>query len=71
MIKKDSDTINSSKHKAPKNRSIKVEINEDIDWGKPDWNREKPRKFWDPSRKLLSSIRDYQKLKNQTVYTLA
>lgn len=66
MIKKDSDTINSSKEKAPKNRSIKVEINEDIDWSKPDWSREKPRKFWDPSRKLLKSIRDYQKLKKSS-----
>jgi serine O-acetyltransferase len=26
----------------------------------PDWNREKPRRFWDPSRKLLMSIRHYQ-----------
>lgn len=66
MIKKDTDTINSNKHKAPKNRSIKVEINEDIDWSEPDWSREKPRKFWDPSRKLLRSIRDYQKLKKSS-----
>lgn len=28
---------------------------------KPDWNREVPRKFWDPSRKLLRAIRLYQK----------
>jgi serine O-acetyltransferase len=27
----------------------------------PDWQREKPRRFWDPGRKLLSSIRHYQK----------
>ena len=66
MIKKDSDTINLLKPKAPKNRSIKVEINEDIDWSKPDWSREKHRKFWDPSRKLLKSIRDYQKLKKSS-----
>jgi len=26
-----------------------------------DWDREVPRKFWDPSRKLLRSIRSYQK----------
>lgn len=31
---------------------------------KPDWSREKPRKFWDPSRKLLKTIRQYQKYKN-------
>jgi len=28
----------------------------------PDWSREKPRRFWDPSRKLLRSIRKYQAL---------
>lgn len=27
-----------------------------------DWSREKPRQFWDPSRKLLLSIRHYQDL---------
>jgi serine O-acetyltransferase len=26
----------------------------------PDWDREIPRQFWDPSRKLLLSIRKYQ-----------
>jgi serine O-acetyltransferase len=26
----------------------------------PDWNREKPTRFWDPSRKLLLTIRRYQ-----------
>lgn len=26
----------------------------------PDWSRECPRKFWDPSRKLLNAIRCYQ-----------
>ncbi len=34
-----------------------------IDWSKPDWSREKPRQFWDPGRKLLKSIRDYQRIK--------
>jgi serine O-acetyltransferase len=38
-------------------------MNKDIDWSQPDWTREKPRKFWDPGRKLLLSIRDYQKIK--------
>lgn len=28
----------------------------------PEWIREKPRGFWDPSRKLLRSIRRYQAL---------
>jgi serine O-acetyltransferase len=26
----------------------------------PDWQREKPRRFWDPGRKLLKAIRQYQ-----------
>lgn len=26
----------------------------------PDWSREKPERFWDPGRKLLQSIRQYQ-----------
>jgi len=26
----------------------------------PDWSREHPRRFWDPSRRLLRSIRRYQ-----------
>ncbi|OQK17037.1 serine acetyltransferase [Methyloprofundus sedimenti] len=30
-----------------------------------DWSREVPRKFWDPSRKLLLSIRCYQKCKQK------
>jgi serine O-acetyltransferase len=26
----------------------------------PDWSRERPRRFWDPSRRLLGAIRRYQ-----------
>lgn len=26
----------------------------------PDWSRERPRKFWDPARKLLLAVRRYQ-----------
>lgn len=26
----------------------------------PDWSRERPRRFWDPSRKLIRSLRRYQ-----------
>jgi serine O-acetyltransferase len=32
----------------------------------PDWSREKPRKFWNPARKLLRSIRRYQALGAQS-----
>ena len=31
----------------------------------PDWTREKPRQFWDPGRKLLLSIRRYQRWRNR------
>lgn len=26
----------------------------------PDWSRERPRRFWDPGRKLLRTVRRYQ-----------
>ncbi|PHR49470.1 MULTISPECIES: serine acetyltransferase [Cycloclasticus] len=32
---------------------------------KADWQRERPRFFWDPSRKLLSSVRAYQRCKKK------
>lgn len=32
----------------------------------PDWSREKPRRFWDPSRKLLFAIRRYQYWNNRS-----
>jgi serine O-acetyltransferase len=32
------------------------------DWSCPMWQREEPKNFWDPSRKLLKSIRQYQVL---------
>jgi serine O-acetyltransferase len=37
-----------------------------------DWKREKPRRFWDPSRKLLKSIRQYQywRAKNSMIANL-
>lgn len=28
----------------------------------PDWSREKPRRFWDPGRKLIKTLRDYNRL---------
>ncbi len=39
----------------------------DKDWSEPDWSREKPRQFWDPSRKLIKSIRDYQSVDETSV----
>jgi len=41
---------------------IRRETIQQVDWSIPQWEREKPRQFWDPSRKLIKSIRDYQKL---------
>jgi serine O-acetyltransferase len=35
---------------------------ESVDWSIPNWEREKPIRFWDPSRKLLKAIRQYQAL---------
>jgi serine O-acetyltransferase len=31
------------------------------DWSVEDWSRERPRRWWDPSRRLLRSIRRYQR----------
>ncbi|MFO0954462.1 MAG: serine acetyltransferase [Isosphaeraceae bacterium] len=30
----------------------------------PDWGRERPRGFWDPSRRLITSFRRYQALRD-------
>jgi serine O-acetyltransferase len=35
---------------------IEQEVSAEI----PDWGREQPRRFWDPSRRLLRAIRRYQ-----------
>jgi serine O-acetyltransferase len=32
----------------------------------PDWAREAPRQFWDPGRKLLATIRAYEKWNRKT-----
>lgn len=37
--------------------------NDSVDWSKAMWDREELRQFWDPSRQLLKSIRQYQTLK--------
>jgi len=39
---------------------------ESVDWSIPNWEREKPTRFWDPSRQLLKTIRQYQALKQST-----
>jgi serine O-acetyltransferase len=31
----------------------------------PDWSRERPHQFWDPGRKLLASIRCYQRWRSR------
>jgi serine O-acetyltransferase len=41
-------------------RSTGLDVGEDNGAETPDWSREKPRRFWDPSRKLLLAIRRYQ-----------
>src|SRR5262245_60711811 len=40
----------------PNSREAEFKISAEI----PDWSRERPRGFWDPSRKLLLAIRRYQ-----------
>lgn len=39
----------------------------------PDWNREKPTRFWDPPRQLLRSLRGYQRgsILTKWLYVLA
>lgn len=37
-------------------------------WFRADWTRELPYRFWDPGRKLLKSIRMYQRLKKKNGY---
>jgi serine O-acetyltransferase len=48
----------------PKMKSTSSPQPNDHQWDIPEWSREKPSRFWDPSRKLLKAIRDYQRAKN-------
>jgi serine O-acetyltransferase len=32
----------------------------------PDWSRERPRRFWDPSRRLMRSLRGHQAAKERS-----
>ncbi len=34
----------------------------DVSATEPDWDRERPKGYWDPPRRLLRSIRSYQRL---------
>ena len=34
----------------------------DVSAKTPDWNREKPSRYWDPGKRLLLAIRKYQRL---------
>lgn len=43
-------------------RSSGIPISADV----PDWTREMPQTFWDPGRKLLATIRGYQKWRGKT-----
>ena len=46
-----------------------IECSKKVSATEPDFSREKIKKFWDPSRKLIKSIRDYQKYaKNNSVF---
>ena len=42
-----------------------MKFNQVVSATKPDWSREKPRRFWDPGKKLIQSIRKYQKWKKK------
>ncbi len=39
---------------------------EDVSATAPDWSREMPTRWWDPGRRLIRSIRDYQKAKERS-----
>ncbi len=47
------------------NPSIQVKLSTEISATEADWSREKLRRWWDPSRQLLKSIRQYQKLRSR------
>jgi serine O-acetyltransferase len=55
------DVVNINELKMRNSEMSDVQGQEDK-WSIPDWDREVPRGFWDPSRKLIKSIRDYQSI---------
>ena len=48
-----------NKHEDP---NVECPISADV----PDWSYEWPQQFWDPGRKLLGAIRQYQRWRNRT-----
>ena len=46
-------------------RRSATKLNPAISADVADWSRERPRSFWDPSRKLLGAIRSYQAYANR------
>jgi len=40
----------------------KVQSRQPVSADAPDWERERPREFWDPGRKLIKALRDYNRL---------
>jgi serine O-acetyltransferase len=37
-----------------------ADVTEGVSASVPDWSRERPRRFWDPGRRLLGAIRRYE-----------
>ena len=48
-------------------RKVDIPLDDEY-WFRADWTRELPRQCWDPGRKLLKSIRMYQRLKKKKGY---
>jgi serine O-acetyltransferase len=44
----------------------KDDIQDNVSATVADWSRERPQRFWDPSRKLLQAIRRYQYWRSRT-----
>ena len=44
----------------PASRALATARASGVSATEPDWSREIPRRWWDPSRRLLSTIRRYQ-----------
>jgi serine O-acetyltransferase len=46
---------------APNAQMTRQERWESVSHEVPDWSREKPEKYWDPGRRLIATIRAYQR----------